>query len=228
MPCWRTVHAAQKLIMPVEKYTPAMKRCTLSSRGVVSGCPRYICSEPPKRAIAATMNRQIRTTVWLVVSAGSIRRDYAPRWCAGYRGRAGAPLPGPRKRAGCGGHRGKNNYFFSRLMLALLRGREEAEVQRRRLGLRSRAAEVQEVGRAVRIAVDLVVGAQHRELGDRVDVVRVDGRTVEVRRAVEDARLEDELVDLVVGDVGRRVRSVLVHVGDQRRADGVDAEAVQP
>src|SRR5690348_8688610 len=81
-----------------------------------------------------------------------------------------------------------------RLVLPLLGGREEPEVQRVRFRLRSVAAEVQEVGRAVRIAVDLIVGAQYREPRDRIDVVRVDGRAVEVRGAVERARTQDELV----------------------------------
>ena len=32
-----SVQAAQKLMIPVARYTPPMKRCRLSSRGVVSG-----------------------------------------------------------------------------------------------------------------------------------------------------------------------------------------------
>jgi hypothetical protein len=43
-----------------------MKRCTLSSRGKVSGCPRNIWSVPPSMAIAATRNRQTCTTRWLI------------------------------------------------------------------------------------------------------------------------------------------------------------------
>ncbi len=57
--CCLTVRAAQKQITPVPKYTPAMKRCTLSSRGVVSGCPKYICKVPPNMPIAAKMNKHI-------------------------------------------------------------------------------------------------------------------------------------------------------------------------
>src|SRR4030081_2066970 len=45
---------------------PARKRCTLSSRGVVSGWPRYICSAPPERAMAVNRNKQTWTMRWLV------------------------------------------------------------------------------------------------------------------------------------------------------------------
>src|SRR5688572_16393545 len=40
---------------------PARKRWMLSSRGVVSGWPRYSCSGPPMSAIAAARNRQTCT-----------------------------------------------------------------------------------------------------------------------------------------------------------------------
>src|SRR3954468_18891908 len=48
-----------------------MKRWTLSSRGEVSGCPRTICNEPPTTEMAAVRSRQIWTTIWLLVSAGT-------------------------------------------------------------------------------------------------------------------------------------------------------------
>src|SRR5947209_10962709 len=48
-----------------------MNRWTLSKRGEVSGCPRYICSEPPKVAMAAKRNRQTWTIIWLIVSGAS-------------------------------------------------------------------------------------------------------------------------------------------------------------
>src|SRR5262245_2352313 len=44
---------------------PARKRCTLSSRGVVSGWPTYNCSAPPNSAITANRNRQTCTMRWL-------------------------------------------------------------------------------------------------------------------------------------------------------------------
>jgi len=62
---------------------------------------------------------------------------------------------------------------------------EEADVERVRLGLGAVAAQVEEVGRTVGIAVDLVVRPEDREPGDRIDVVGVDRRPVEVGEAVD-------------------------------------------
>ena len=46
-----------------------MNLWTLSSRGDVSGWPRYIWSEPPKIAIAANRRSPIRTMCWLTERA---------------------------------------------------------------------------------------------------------------------------------------------------------------
>ena len=58
VPCRRMVTPAHRLITPLEESTPAMDRCTLSSRGDVSGCPKNIRSAPPSIAIVAMIKRQ--------------------------------------------------------------------------------------------------------------------------------------------------------------------------
>ena len=104
-------------------------------------------------------------------------------------------------------------------------GGEEADVERLCLGLRPGASEVEEVGRARRVAVGRELRLQYR--GEEIAVRRVTGPVVEVRDAVEVARGEDELVDVVVGRVGGRAGPCLTHVGDQCRANGVDAARAQ-
>src|SRR3954464_13072861 len=96
---------------------------------------------------------------------------------------------------------------------------EECDVQGVRLRLRSGASEVQEVRSARWVAVRRVLRLEHG--GEGVGVRWVAGLVVEVRRAVEDARVQDELVDLVVGRVGSRRGAGLADVGDEGRPDGL-------
>src|SRR6266853_1724111 len=65
---------------------------------------------------------------------------------------------------------------------------EEGDVQGVRLCLRSGPSEVQEVGSARRVAVRRVLQLEHG--GEGVGVRWVAGLVVEVRRAVEDARVQ--------------------------------------
>src|SRR5688572_19623636 len=58
-----------------------MKRCTLSRRGVVSGWPRNICTEPPNSEMAVTRKRQTCTTRWLGSMVAGVGMSIS--WSAG-------------------------------------------------------------------------------------------------------------------------------------------------
>src|SRR3954469_15759768 len=102
---------------------------------------------------------------------------------------------------------------------------EELHVELLSLRLRSGAAEVQEVGSTVRIAVRREPGNEQR--GERRRVVRIARGSEEVRGTVEDTRAEDELVDPVVRRVGLGCRPRLPDVRDEGGADRVDAPRVE-
>src|SRR3954468_20512528 len=102
---------------------------------------------------------------------------------------------------------------------------EELHVELLSLRLRSGAAEMQQVRGPVWIAVRREPG--NEQGGERVGVVRIAGGSEEVRRAVEDARAEDELVDPVVRRVGLDCRPRLPDVRDEGGADLVDAPRVE-
>src|SRR3954454_2193201 len=102
---------------------------------------------------------------------------------------------------------------------------EELHVELLSLRLRSGAAEMQQVRGPVWIAVRRE--PRDEQGGERVRVVRIAGGSEEVRRAVEDDRPEDELVDPGVRRVGLGGRPRLPAVRDEGGADRVDAPRVE-
>ncbi len=102
----------------------------------------------------------------------------------------------------------------------MLIGCEEIDIQGAGLGFRSRPSHMQVVGCAIWIAVRRILWQQ--DLGNWVG-----SNGVEVRRAIEHSRSENERVYLVMSIVGSLGRPGLADIGNKRSTNRFDSVGVQ-